>query len=74
MGYEYRHLQPAMSFQEIGDELGISHQRAEQIYARAIRKLIQATSRKTVRSLIEESESRRQYAAPTGAARSRENV
>jgi len=74
VGYEYRHLQPAMSFQEIGDELGISKQRAEYIYTRALRKLVQATSRRTVRSLISDIESRRQYAAPTGAARSRENV
>lgn len=55
-----------MTFQEIADELGISRQRVDQIYRNAIRKMAYATSRATVRSLVADTESRRQYARSNG--------
>lgn len=52
-----------MTFQEIADELGISRQRAEQIYKKAIRKLQEVCGGAYVNELLSEMAHQRSYAA-----------
>jgi len=57
-----------MTFQEIADVLGITKQRAEFIYRRAMRKMIRVSSRHEIGSLLAEIQSRRAYAFRTKPA------
>lgn len=67
-------VKPAMTFDEIGAEMGITRERVRQIFDRAMRKLRRHSSRRDVRELIAMIEARRSYAVASSASSSQDPV